>query len=163
MGLISKLFGSGKTCGSVCVFDLIYAYKRIGTLWGPAPLSWEMKNCFDGYDFSGSWDRTVSLGLLECDNDTCALTDKGKDLLTKHDYIPFIVKHCKEFTFGHQSVFKLREKRPNLSKVDLLLKAVTERDFEVYYDYLSEEDVEEYYWHYFDMIRRYEKTDPLLK
>lgn len=56
-------------------------------------------------------------------------TDLGKALLAKHDYIPYVVKRCKDIPCGYEKMFEKRERDSNASKYDIVLFGVDEKSF----------------------------------
>ena len=194
MGFFSKLFSPKPA--KLNVFDLLYAYMRRGTPWGPLELTWNMKNYYDNHAFSDGWERILELGLVEkaqSEDRLCYLTvpelkdcakqcgekvsgakadliarlmqnaninsiidslppvvglsQIGKELLRKHDYIPYLVKRCSEVPAGHQRMFEIRERKPDYSPQDVITRAVNEKDFlpDWYFDDPDLDDSDERY------------------
>lgn len=57
------------------------------------------------------------------------LTDTGKSLLAKHDYIPYVIKRCKEIPCGYEKMFEKRERDQSLSKYEVVLFGLNEESF----------------------------------
>ena len=57
------------------------------------------------------------------------LTDLGKSLLSKHDYIPYVVKRCKEIPCGFEKMFAKRERDDGPSKYEIVLFGLSEESF----------------------------------
>lgn len=57
------------------------------------------------------------------------LTDAGKSLLAKHDYIPYVVKRCKEIPCGYEKMFAKRERDESSNKYEIVLFGLNEEAF----------------------------------
>ena len=57
------------------------------------------------------------------------LTELGKNLLSKHDYIPYVVKRCKEIPCGFEKMFDKRERDDGLNKYEIVLFGLSEESF----------------------------------
>lgn len=57
------------------------------------------------------------------------LTDWGKSLLSKHDYIPYVVRRCKEIPCGFEKMFDKRERDDGLNKYEIVLFGLDEESF----------------------------------
>lgn len=57
------------------------------------------------------------------------LTDTGKNLLAKHDYIPYVVKRCKEIPCGYEKMFAKRERDESSNKYEIILFGLNEASF----------------------------------
>ncbi len=57
------------------------------------------------------------------------LTDFGKILLSQHDYIPYVVKRCKEIPCGFEKMFAKRERDDGSSKYEIVLFGLNEESF----------------------------------
>lgn len=57
------------------------------------------------------------------------LTELGKSLLAQHDYIPYVVKRCKEIPSGFEKMFAKRERDAGPSKYEIVLFGLSEESF----------------------------------
>lgn len=56
-------------------------------------------------------------------------TDLGKALLAKHDYIPYVVKRCKDIPCGYEKMFAKRERDESSNKYEIVLFGLNEEAF----------------------------------
>lgn len=57
------------------------------------------------------------------------LTELGKTLLAQHDYIPYVVKRCKEIPGGFEKMFAARKRDAGPSKYEIILSSLSEETF----------------------------------
>lgn len=57
------------------------------------------------------------------------LTELGKTLLAQHDYIPYVVKRCKEIPCGFEMIFAARKRDAGPSKYEIILSSLSEETF----------------------------------